>query len=75
MLWLYRRVIFGRISNSELKSMKDIDNTELYIFISLAFLTLFFGFYPEPLLKTIDVSITNLIENYEVNLNYYLVKN
>ena len=55
--------------------MKDIDNTELYIFISLAFLTLFFGFYPEPLLKTIYVSITNLIENYEVNLNYYLVKN
>ncbi len=74
MLWLYRRVVFGRILNSELKSMKDIDKTELYIFISLAFLTLFFGFYPEPLLKTINVSITSLIENYEINLNYYLVK-
>jgi len=30
--------------------------------------TLFFGFYPEPLLSTIEVSVSNLIEMYNYNL-------
>ena len=72
MLWLYRRVIFGRIANMDLKKMKDLNSTELYIFSSLIFLILFFGFYPEPLLNTISVSIDNLINNYEINLKYHL---
>ena len=74
MLWLYRRVVFGRLINSEAKEMKDLDKTELYIFFSLAFLTIFFGFYPEPLLRTVDVSINNLIENYQTNLNLYIAQ-
>ena len=74
MLWLYRRVIFGRLANTEIKEMKDLDKIELYIFVSLAFLTIFFGFYPEPLFNTIDVSINNLIENYQTNLNLHLAQ-
>ena len=74
MLWLYRRVIFGRILSSEVKDMKDLNKTELYILFTLAFLTLFFGFYPEPLFVTIDVSVNNLIENYQANLDLYLTK-
>ena len=72
MLWLYKRVIFGRLLNTEIKEMKDLNKTELYIFISLVFVILLFGFYPEPLLKTVDVSINNLIQNYEIDLNLYL---
>ena len=68
MLWLYRRVMFGRIINSEIKESKDLNKTELYIFVSLAFLTLFFGFYPEPLLSTADVSVNNLIEKYQLDM-------
>ena len=74
MLWLYRRVIFGRILSSEVKDIKDLNKTELYILFTLAFLTLFFGFYPEPLFLTIDVSVNNLIENYQANLDLYLTK-
>ena len=74
MLWLYRRVVFGRLTNPDTKEMKDLDKTELYIFISLAFLTIFFGFYPEPLLRTVDVSINNLVENYQTNLNLYIAQ-
>tara|TARA_Y100000590_G_scaffold298688_1_gene336726 strand:+ start:3631 stop:5133 length:1503 start_codon:yes stop_codon:yes gene_type:complete len=72
MLWLYKRVVFGRIASPEIKEMKDLNKTEMYIFISLAFLTIFFGFYPEPLLNTINVSVNNLIENYQTNLNFHI---
>ena len=75
MLWLYRRVVFGRISGAETKAMLDLNKTEICIFSSLVFLIIFFGFYPEPLFNTFDVSINNLIENYQMNLNFHLVLN
>jgi len=75
MLWLYKRVIFGKISGTEIKEMKDLNKIEIYIFLPLVFLILFFGIYPEPLLNTIDVSINNLIENYKINLDFYLLEN
>jgi len=75
MLWLYKRIIFGRMANTEFKKMSDLNNTEIYIFASLAFLTLFFGIYPEPLFTTIDVSVNNLINNYQMDLNFHLEKN
>ena len=75
MLWLYKRVIFGRIINSDLKDMKDLNKTELYILTSLAILIIFFGFYPEPLFNTVDISINSLIENYQINLDFHLAEN
>ena len=72
MLWLYKRVIFGKINNNELKKIYDLNKTEIFILSSLAFLTLFFGFYPEPLLRTIDISVSELIRNYEMDLTFYL---
>ena len=74
MLWLYKRVIFGKITNSELKKMTDLNKTEIYIFASLVFLILFFGIYPEPLFNTIDISVNNLIDNYQTDLNFHLAQ-
>ena len=72
MLWLYKRVIFGKIASSEIKEMKDLNIIEIYIFTSLVFLIIFFGVYPDPLFNTIDISINNLIDDYKTNLNFYL---
>lgn len=72
MLWLYKRVIFGKMASSEIKEMADLNKTEIYVFASLVFLTLFFGIYPEPLLNTIDISVNNLIDNYQTDLNFHL---
>jgi NADH-quinone oxidoreductase subunit M len=72
MLWLCKRVIFGRIINSDLNKMIDLDKMELYILGSLVFFIFFFGFYPEPLLSTVNVSVNNLIENYQINLDFHL---
>ena len=72
MLWLYRRVVFGKILNPEIKEMSDLNRTELCIFGSLVFLTIFFGVYPEPLFNTLDTSINNLISNYQNDINFYI---
>ena len=75
MLWLYKRIIFGIAINEKLKKLKDLSKTELFILSSLAFPIIFFGFYPEPLLNTTEVSIKNLVEMYNNNINLNLIEN
>ena len=41
---------------------------EIFILTCLAIPTLFFGFYPEPLINTVEVSISDLIKVYNFNL-------
>ncbi|MDC0215515.1 NADH-quinone oxidoreductase subunit M [Candidatus Pelagibacter sp.] len=71
MLWLYKRVIFGKIINKDLLKMFDLNKSEIFILSCLAIPTIFFGLYPEPLFNTINVSIESLIEtyNYKLSLN------
>ena len=69
MLWLYRRVVFGQLINEKLKKMIDLNFSEIIILWCLAIPTIFFGFYPEPLLNTIEVSVNNLIEVYNFNVD------
>ena len=69
MLWLYKRVVFGKLINKDLFKMLDLNKSEIFIFVFLATPTLFFGFYPEPLLNTIDLSINNLIDTYNYKIS------
>ena len=73
MLWLYRRVIFGVASSEQIKQMKDLKNHEIIILSILATPIVFFGFYPEPLFLTINTSVSNFIDIYNLNLESYLV--
>ena len=76
MLWLTKRVIFGKTVNDDVKGLKDINKLENLMLISLAFLIIFFGFYPVPLFETLNISIDNLIINYEQSINEFrLAKN
>ncbi|MBH90865.1 MAG: NADH-quinone oxidoreductase subunit M [Candidatus Marinimicrobia bacterium] len=69
MLWMYKRVVFGKLENNDLKKMKDINFYELSILFTLGGLIIFFGFYPEPFLDTMRVSVDNLINNYNLEIN------
>ena len=69
MLWLYKRVIFGKLEKVELKKIKDINLSESGILFVLAALVIFFGFYPDPFLETMRVSVDHLIDNYNLEIN------
>ncbi len=67
-LWLYKRVIFGKLENIQLKKIKDVNLSEGSILVVLCITVLFFGFYPDPLLETMKVSVDNLINNYNLEI-------
>ena len=65
MLWLYKRVVFGKLEKSNLKEIKDLNLLEGTVLFSLVALVLLLGFYPNLILDTIHTSVEELITNYE----------
>ena len=74
MLWLYKRVVFGKLEKKELLELNDLNYSETVILFSLAILTLVFGFYPNLILDTIHVSVDNLIKDYQNSLILNILK-
>ncbi len=64
-LWLYRKVIFGKLDKPSLFNIRDIGWRELTVFVPLVVLTILFGVYPKPVLDISTASVTQLIDNYQ----------
>ncbi len=62
-LWLYRRVMFGKMEKPNLEWMPDITRREFAILAPLLVLTIFFGVYPAPILDVIGASVENLLKS------------
>ena len=67
-LWLYRRVIFGKLEKPSLKFITDLTWREIAVMTPLVLLTVFFGFYPGPVLDASAASVEALIKNYHTAL-------
>jgi NADH-quinone oxidoreductase subunit M len=63
-LWLYRKVIFGKLEKPSLFHIRDLGWREAVIFAPLVVLTIVFGVYPKPVLDLSSASVTALIDNY-----------
>ena len=68
MLALYRRVVFGKLEKDDVKRMIDLSPRELAMFAPLILLVLWMGIYPSSFIDVMDVSVANLIENYQLAL-------
>ena len=68
-LWLYRKVVFGSLVKEDLQDILDLSKREIIILFPLAFLTIFFGFYPQPLIDIIEPATINLISNISNDIN------
>ena len=64
-LWLYRRVIFGKLEKPSLAGMLDLSLREKVILVPLIALTILFGVYPAPIQNVTAASVDQLISNYQ----------
>jgi NADH-quinone oxidoreductase subunit M len=64
-LWLYRKVIFGRLTKPSLFHIQDVGWREIVVLAPLVILTIVFGIYPKPVLDVSAVSVTQLIDNFQ----------
>jgi NADH-quinone oxidoreductase subunit M len=64
-LWLYRRVVFGKLEKPSLAHIVDMTPRELATLAPLVVLTIFFGVYPAPLLDVFGASVENLMKTVQ----------
>jgi len=62
MLYLYRRVIFGKITREDVLGMLDLSPREKAVFAPLLLLVLWMGVYPNSFLAPIRTSVDHLVE-------------
>lgn len=57
MLWMYQRVVFGKVTNEKNSKLIDLSWREKIILIPLVVLIFWIGLYPKPLLDRIEPAV------------------
>ncbi len=60
-LWMYARVVLGKLVKPELMSIKDLSPREMVLLVPLAVLTIYFGFHANAILDVVSVPTEPLL--------------
>lgn len=60
-LWMYKRTIFGIVTNSHVDEMKDVNWIEFLVLFALAVAVLGMGLYPEIFVAKMQTSVNDLV--------------
>jgi len=61
MLWMFQRVMMGKVTNPKNENLKDLSVRELAVMLPLVLFIFWIGFYPNTFLEKMNPSIDNLI--------------
>ncbi|MDH4007721.1 MAG: NADH-quinone oxidoreductase subunit M [Desulfuromonadales bacterium] len=61
MLWMFQRVMMGKVTNPKNENLKDLSARELVVMLPLVLFIFWIGFYPNTFLEKMNPSIDNLI--------------
>jgi len=62
LLWMYKKVAFGEVTNSEMNSVTDLNNREKLVLIPIFIFIVWIGVYPTTFLKVSDKTSENIIK-------------
>lgn len=66
-LWMYKRVIFGKIGNHHVAELTDITGREFLVLALLAVAALGMGLYPKPFTDVMHSSVNELMRHVAVS--------
>jgi NADH-quinone oxidoreductase subunit M len=69
MLWLFQRVFFGPLTNSENKNLQDLNKRELLYLMPLVLLCFWIGLYPKPFFRVLDNSVRYVVAKVNPSLS------
>ena len=65
MLWMFQRVMFGKLSNAANQSLLDLSKRELAVLIPIVVLIVWIGVYPSTFLKSSTASTKQIVKMLE----------
>ncbi len=66
-LWMYKRVIFGKVVNDGVKTLTDVTAREILFLVLLAVPVLVLGLWPFPFLDVLHASVEHLLQQVSVS--------
>lgn len=60
-LWMYKRVIFGKVKNEKVEKLRDLSGFEISAYTLLAVMVLAMGIYPKPVLDYVHQSVSHTL--------------
>jgi NADH-quinone oxidoreductase subunit M len=66
MLWMFQRVMFGKLDNPKNQKLEDLNSREIAIMVPLVFLIFFMGLYPAPFINTMAPALDKVIAQSRV---------
>ena len=67
-LYLYRRVVFGKLEKPSLQTLKDLSPREIALLAPLVVLTIYYGVHPAPILDACSGAVAELVKGYDAAL-------
>jgi NADH-quinone oxidoreductase subunit M len=68
MLYMYRRIIFGRLTKADLRNFLDLSPREVALFVPLIVLTLWMGIYPSSFTSFFDATVGAMVDHHTAAL-------
>ena len=62
-LWMYKRVVFGAVTNDKVAKLEDINGREFAFLAVLAACTLIMGIYPLPVTEVMHATVNDLLQH------------
>lgn len=69
MLWMYQRVMFGKVTNPANQILPDLNLRERLILIPLVVTIFWIGFYPKPFLSKMETSVASLLQTTQLKMD------
>lgn len=66
-LWMYKRVVFGKVANHHVAELEDINTREFAFLGILALCVLAMGLYPFPFTEVMHASVSELLRHVAVS--------
>jgi len=61
MLWMFQRVMFGKLDNPKNQELKDLSAREIAVLVPIIVFIIWIGVYPKPFLSKIEKSVNNIV--------------
>jgi len=65
MLWMFQRVMFGKVTNPKNAALKDLSGREILVLVPLVIFCVWIGVYPNTFLKPMEPSVKAFIQQVE----------
>jgi NADH-quinone oxidoreductase subunit M len=68
MLWMFQRVMFGKITKTENEKLQDLSAREITVLVPMVILIFLMGIYPKLFFSKMDVTVESFLKDFKARV-------